>query len=294
MITSRHPVSATDIARHYDEFDRPYREIWGEHLHHGLWDDDSGDASVESATIRLLEHLTAPLHPRAGHHYADIGSGYGATARWLANNHQLHVTALTLSPRQAEWARRAPLPPTGSVDYQVADWLHNSLPDDSLHGALAVEVLAHVADKPQFFRQLRRTLKPGARCAVADWTVADDLHAPERALLRHLCRDGCLAGIGTLGDYRRLADGAGLGTVTASDVTIGVERTWRVILRRGIGRAVTRPHTLGFLFRRLLRGRLTFLAIPALLLAYRTGALRYSLVTLERPADSIARPRNDG
>ena len=30
-------VTREDVARHYDQLDRFYRELWGEHVHHGFW-----------------------------------------------------------------------------------------------------------------------------------------------------------------------------------------------------------------------------------------------------------------
>jgi tocopherol O-methyltransferase len=38
MISSSSPVTLRDIGDHYDELDHYYREIWGEHVHHGLWE----------------------------------------------------------------------------------------------------------------------------------------------------------------------------------------------------------------------------------------------------------------
>ncbi len=37
MIVPSELPSSTDVAEHYDELDWVYREIWGEHVHHGLW-----------------------------------------------------------------------------------------------------------------------------------------------------------------------------------------------------------------------------------------------------------------
>ena len=42
-----------DVAGHYDELDAVYREIWGEHVHHGLW--RTGRESVAEATHALAD-----------------------------------------------------------------------------------------------------------------------------------------------------------------------------------------------------------------------------------------------
>src|SRR5688500_7725086 len=37
MIYPNSRQDAADVALHYDQLDAVYRQIWGEHVHHGLW-----------------------------------------------------------------------------------------------------------------------------------------------------------------------------------------------------------------------------------------------------------------
>ena len=37
MIIPLESMGLASVADHYDELDDFYREIWGEHVHHGLW-----------------------------------------------------------------------------------------------------------------------------------------------------------------------------------------------------------------------------------------------------------------
>src|SRR5205809_536055 len=104
------PISGTarsdeaSVARHYDALDRFYREIWGEHVHHGLW--TTGHESVEEATRALVEVVARWACARPGAVVADAGCGYGGTARILAREHGCEVVGFTLSAAQADWARR--------------------------------------------------------------------------------------------------------------------------------------------------------------------------------------------
>ena len=54
MICSSSPVSTEEVADHYDELDPFYREIWGEHVHHGLW--ESGEETIEEAVVNLVRY----------------------------------------------------------------------------------------------------------------------------------------------------------------------------------------------------------------------------------------------
>ncbi|HEY5768321.1 MAG TPA: hypothetical protein VIS71_00630, partial [Terrimicrobium sp.] len=64
MICSSSPVSAHDVADHYDELDRFYREIWGEHVHHGFW--ERGDETPEEAVVNLVASVAKRGHIGAG------------------------------------------------------------------------------------------------------------------------------------------------------------------------------------------------------------------------------------
>ncbi|MDE0826167.1 MAG: class I SAM-dependent methyltransferase [Akkermansiaceae bacterium] len=283
MITSKISLTALDVAHHYDELDDFYRLAWGDHVHHGLWDNENDTRSVEDATLHLLQRLTSTLHLKSGDHLADIGCGYGASSRWLAQTHGLNITALTISEKQTAQARLEPPPSSGHIDYRVEDWLQNSLPDNSLHAAIAIESLAHMEDKALFFQQIHRTLKPGAHAALAVWTTADDLTRLESHLLQKVCEEGRLPGMGTLQEYQQLAASTGLLVTEAVDITPQVERTWWIITRRVLTGLFTNPHYLRFILNRAFRKRIFVLTLPRLLLAYRTGAMRYAIITLQKP-----------
>ena len=82
MISSPTTISPAEVARHYDELDYFYREVWGTHVHHGYWQSEADFTPVEEATIHLLKEVTTGLQLQAGMQVLDIGCGYGA---WSAN-----------------------------------------------------------------------------------------------------------------------------------------------------------------------------------------------------------------
>ncbi len=55
MISSpQFPVEIEHIRKHYDRLSYLYRLFWGEHLHHGYWENNE---SVPRAQIQLMERL---------------------------------------------------------------------------------------------------------------------------------------------------------------------------------------------------------------------------------------------
>ena len=275
------PPSATTpehVGDHYDRLAPLYLHLWGNCLHHGLWDRHS-PASISEGTTRLLDLLAAPLSLNPGSRVIDIGCGYGSDAHRLAGEHGALVTGLTVSRSQAASAAENRPPSRGKVRVLHGDWLENDFAPQSFEAALAIESLDHMPDKPAFFGELARTLITGGRAALSCWTAAPAPTVPESLLLDYLCQAGALSSIETLQYYRRLATKAGLAVLATQDLTTRVAPTWWHIARRGLA-STTNPRFLRHLFPIVLRRPALPGAIPAMMLAYRTGILQYQAIWL--------------
>ena len=277
MIEPRTAQTGADVAGHYDELDEIYREIWGEHVHHGLW--RSGKESVAEATDALSDLVGRQLAPQRGNRVADIGCGYGATAQRLAERLGISVSGFTLSEEQAHVARARP----GPLTFQVHDWLENGEADGSFDHAYAIESTEHFADKQKLFHEVARTLKPGGRFLVCAW-LAEDSPSPweVRHLLEPICREGRLPGMGDRGEYEAWAAAAGLRLLDYRDVSRQVRRTWSIVTRRVLGKLLTTRRYRRLVLSPSTRNRQFALSLPRLILAYRTGAMRYGIFTFER------------
>lgn len=67
---------------------------------------DTVDAAVTAAQVRKFDRLAEMLGLQPGDHMLEIGCGWGAFAIHAATHYGCRVTALTVSPSQAAWARR--------------------------------------------------------------------------------------------------------------------------------------------------------------------------------------------
>lgn len=273
---------AAGVADHYDELDPIYRRVWGEHVHHGLW--TTGRETPGEAVEALVDAVGDRLNLMPGQACVDIGCGYGSTARRFAVTRGVRVTGFTVSAEQGQYAAAHPMP---DVDIQVRDWLFNGLPHASANAAWAIESSEHMADKQAFFAEAHRVLTPGGRLVVCAWLAGTEARGWKvRHLLKPICREGRLPSMGTRQEYEAMALAAGFAVTGYEDVSRRVARTWPICARRLVKALLVDPGT-----RRVAlggRNRNSFLGIPRLILAYRTGAMRYGIFTFSKAGENGA------
>jgi tocopherol O-methyltransferase len=279
MILPRVAQTTAAVAAHYDDLDAFYREIWGDHVHHGYW--VSGRETPPEAAEALVDLLAEHLNLRPGLALVDIGCGYGATARRLAAMRGVTVTGLTVSAAQATYAATKA---AAGVTIQVRDWLANSFPDASFDRAYAIESSEHMPDKQRFFDEAFRTLQPGGLFAIYAWLAKTDARPWEvRHLLEPICREGRLPSMGDEDDYRQMAEAAGFTVQGVSDISDQVRRTWWICLRRVAAKIFTDGRYRRFLLERAAENRIFALTLVRLLVAYHTRSMRYCLLVLRKP-----------
>ncbi len=258
------------VADHYDELDPIYRGLWGEHVHHGLW--RTGREDSRQAVEALSDMVGDRLGFGAGDRLADIGCGYGGTARRFAAR-GASVTGFTLSAEQIAHA-----PPADGVTLVRRDWLENGVDAGAADGAYAIESSEHMTDKPAFFRQARRVLAPGRKLVVCAWLAREQPTAWEvRHLLEPICREGRLPSMGSESEYRAMAAAEGFDCTAFEDISRAVARTWTICLGRFCRGMIADPALRRQVF--AARNRIFALSLPRLILAYRTGAMRYGVFT---------------
>ena len=167
------PVS--DVANHY-RTDGLLDRILGALAQAGkdvnrLTIDDLGLVDeFHSRRRRATEELGRMLAPSAADHVIDVGSGIGGPSRYLAATYGCRVSGVDLTPEFVAAAigltQRVGL--TERVDFRQGSALALPFPDASFDRAWSQNVAMNIQDRPLYYAEMRRVLKPGGRLAIQD------------------------------------------------------------------------------------------------------------------------------
>jgi len=155
---------------HYEDpgVDILYNRIWGEDIHYGIY--KSEHEEIPAATRRAKAVMAEPLRLSADSYVLEVGCGYGATARFLAEQFNCRVVATNISKTQLQHAREAAVgtPAESLVEFEEADYHELPYADNSFDCWWCQEALVHSADKPQVLSEAFRVLKPGGYAVISD------------------------------------------------------------------------------------------------------------------------------
>jgi tocopherol O-methyltransferase len=264
--------SVDAVRDHYDRLSVYYRALWGEHIHHGYWEDGESPARAQ---VKLVERLAARARIQRGSRVLDVGCGVGGPAIWLAQNLSCSVLGLTISPVQArmaaEKARAEGL--DSLVRFEVGDANRLRLPAEFFDVVWVIECSEHIADKARFIESCARVLKPGGVLALCAWLSADPHARPEHArLIADVCRGMLCPRLASMRDYTGWMRASGFTGIEAEDITRRVEETWA-----RCSALVSRPEVRIPLRAADERTRRFVETFPAIRRAYAEGAMAYGM-----------------
>jgi tocopherol O-methyltransferase len=217
------------IQRHYDIAAPLYRGLWGLHINHGYWQD--GMETKEIAQERLVEYLAAQAEIRSRSRILDIGSGFGASAKYLAQHFSAKVIGLNISTSQVEMAKVITADCEPAPHFLVSDAEYPSITGE-FDVLWSIEAISHVPHKHECFRQLLELLAPNGRVAIIDWFKAEGLDRQrELRYIEPIIQQMLLPELATVNCYAQTLQELGCRIVRTQDISTYVLKTWDVCLQ---------------------------------------------------------------
>ncbi|MGW7354274.1 glycine/sarcosine N-methyltransferase [Streptomyces sp. NPDC054784] len=196
--------AAVSTARSYynsSDADTFYASVWGgEDIHIGLY--AHPDEPIPDASRRTVARMAAKLAPAEGTVVLDLGSGYGGSARYLAEEHGCRILALNLSEVENERHRHlnAERGLTGAIEVVDGSFEKIPYPDASVDVVWSQDAFLHSGNRRRTLEEVARVLRPGGRLIFTDPMAVDG--CPTRVLQPILDRIH-LDDMGSPGFYRR-------------------------------------------------------------------------------------------
>lgn len=269
---------------HYDFFAPFYYLLWGEHVHHGFWDDEADQTPKAQAQERLMGELYTLAGCPNAHRLLDVGCGYGGALRWFEQNRvPVHrYLGMTLSPVQQAVAQakiaRAGLSQRARVTLANAEE-HWPVDDGDATLVWCFEMAEHLSDRAHLAREAFRALQPGGTLCLAAWLAGDTNDPGALALRERVARDTVGHSFSTASAFETWLRAAGFANVQTRLVTPHVVRTWDIAQQ-----IVEKRPWLQHLARRIGGDVEAFVrAFPDLRQAFATRAMEHGLFVARKP-----------
>jgi ubiquinone/menaquinone biosynthesis C-methylase UbiE len=168
------------VAQHYDKdglLDRILDALAeaGKDLDHLTIDDLAPVDEFHSRRRLATQELAAMLAPTAADHVIDVGSGLGGPSRYIASTYGCRVTGIDLTPAfvATATALTARVGLSERVEFRVGSALDLPFAASSFDCAWSQNVAMNIADRPRYYSEMRRVLRPGGRLAIQDVAIGN-------------------------------------------------------------------------------------------------------------------------
>lgn len=167
-----------NIAFHYDLGNDFYAAWLDESLTYSSALFAGDGQSLKDGQTRKMQAIAERLDIKAGDNVLEIGFGWGAMSRYVAQHHGAHVTGITLSKEQMDHAQKAASISglSDRLDYRLTDYRHAKGQYDAI---MSVEMVEAVGQEYWgiYLDRIAALLKPGSRAAIQYIAIADDIFA---------------------------------------------------------------------------------------------------------------------
>lgn len=196
------------VARYYSRIGSRlgYRLVMKKSQHFGYYDENHTDEP--SAQRKYHEEFAKILDLQSGMKVLDAGCGQGVVASYLAENHDVHVTGITIVPYEVESAKQTAREQgvEDSTHFLLADYADPPLTPGSFNRIYTTETLSHAVDVEVVLYKFMELLKPGGLLVCAEYEFDfDNFNKKERWAAEFVKEHAAIHGIYQFGPGQFLA-----------------------------------------------------------------------------------------
>lgn len=174
-----------NIEAHYD-LGNDFYKLWldGSMTYSSALFDGDRSLSLQDAQLAKYRRILRTLEVKPGDRILEIGCGWGGFAETAVRECGAHVTGLTLSTEQLDWAR-ARLDAAGlgtQAELLLIDYRDFDNKGRGFDHIVSIEMFEAVGEQywDAYFAAVKRNLKPGGRALVQSITIDEALFARYR------------------------------------------------------------------------------------------------------------------
>lgn len=168
--------SKRNIEAHYDLGNAFYKQWLDPTMTYSSAKFEGDDETLSDAQWNKYRSLAKQIDLRPEHHVLEIGCGWGGFAEFAATEIGCHVTGVTISHEQLEFAQKR-IADKGLSD--KVDILYKDYRDieGKFDRVVSIEMFEAVGEEywPSYFRKVHDVLKSGGQAGLQIITIADDL-----------------------------------------------------------------------------------------------------------------------
>ena len=193
---------AQAISHHYDVSNRFYEWVLGPSMTYTCACFPSEDASLEEAQAHKYDLVCRKIGLQPGMRLLDVGCGWGGMVRHAAEHYGVQALGVTLSRRQAEWAKEKIASEGLGHLAEVRFSDYRDVSESGFDAISSIGLTEHIgkANLPAYFRSLAAKVRPQGRllnhCITRPTTTESNRFGG--FIDRYVFPDGELEGVGVI------------------------------------------------------------------------------------------------